>query len=103
MRKFQLDPFNGLGGDVTFRRPDRQMDGLTENGKTISPHFFGKQGDNHDIYCGSGEHEIASRKTQAGDAGNCFAAVLVWIRSDHTQRETGSHRHAPSLLQSLHK
>jgi hypothetical protein len=32
MRKFQLDPLNGLGGDVTFGRTDV----LTANGKTIS-------------------------------------------------------------------
>jgi hypothetical protein len=40
MRRFQLDPLNGLG-DVTF--------GRTANGKTISPHFFGKRGDNKGV------------------------------------------------------
>jgi hypothetical protein len=35
-RKFQLDPLNGLGGDVTFERTD----GLTANGiNNISPLF----------------------------------------------------------------
>jgi hypothetical protein len=49
MRKFQLDRFNGLGGDVTFGQTDRQMDGLTANGKTISPHYFGKRGYNDEM------------------------------------------------------